>query len=75
MERKIKVGGLYRHFKGTLYRVLAVAKHTETEETLVIYEAKDGGTVYARPLDMFLSPVERDKYPDVAVEYRFEEEN
>lgn len=74
MEREIKVGGLYRHFKGTLYRVLAVAKHTETGEQLVIYEAKDGGTVYARPRDMFLSPVEREKYPDVAAKYRFEEE-
>ena len=74
MEREIKVGGLYRHFKGTLYRVLAVAKHTETGEALVIYEARDGGTVYARPKEMFLSPVEREKYPDVEAEYRFEEE-
>lgn len=46
-------GSLWKHFKGTLYRVVAIAKHSETLETLVIYR-KDGGTeVWARPLAMW----------------------
>ena len=74
MERELKIGGLYRHFKGTLYRVIALARHTETDEELVVYQAEGGGTVYARPKAMFLSPVDKEKYPDVKATYRFEEE-
>lgn len=73
MERTVREGALYRHFKGNVYRVIAVARHTESDEMLVVYRAKDGGTVYARPLAMFLSPVDKEKYPDVSVKYRFEE--
>ena len=73
MERKLKIGGIYRHFTGTLYRVIALARHTETDEELVVYQAKDGGTVYARPKAMFLSPVDKEKYPSVKATYRFEE--
>ena len=73
MERELNIGGTYRHFKGTTYRVLALARHTETDEELVVYQAESGGTVYARPKAMFLSPVDREKYPDVTAEYRFEE--
>ncbi len=74
MERELKTGGLYRHFKGTLYRVIALARHTETDEELVVYQAAEGGTVYARPKAMFLSPIDKEKYPDVKATYRFEEE-
>ena len=73
MERAIKVGGVYRHFKGTLYCVIAVAEHTESGEKLVIYQAKEGGKVFARPLSMFLSPVDKAKYPTVTAAFRFEE--
>ncbi len=74
MERELKIGDLYRHFKGTLYRVIALARHTETDEELVVYQAAEGGTVYARPKAMFLSPIDKEKYPDVKATYRFEEE-
>lgn len=54
---------VYKHFKGNLYVVLNVARHTETNELLV---------VYARPLQMFMSEVDHEKYPDAKQTYRFE---
>lgn len=70
-------GARYKHFKGGIYRVQAIANHTETGETLVVYRDMYGDEngerkFYARPYDMFTSKVDKDKYPEVTQEYRFE---
>jgi len=67
------VGKQYRHFKGNMYIVTDIAVHSETAELLVIYQScSDPSLVWVRPLDMFLSEVDKDKYPDVKQKMRFE---
>ena len=80
MDREVRPFTLWRHFKGSRALVIAVAQHSETGEKLVVYRCMDNSGnsnhkdgIYARPIDMFLSKVDHDKYPDVTQKYRFEE--
>lgn len=91
-EARLRIGNYVQHFKRPeyikthvdhgeyLYKILDIAEHTETKETLVIYVALYNnadmgvsyGDIFARPYDMFMSKVDTVKYPNARQEYRFE---
>ena len=90
MENRFVPGDVVQHFKRGLlppeelaaqpekylYDVLGTAEHTETGELLMIYRPRYGERkLYARPLEMFLSEVDREKYPEAKQQYRFEKIN
>lgn len=82
LPRDIRAGDIVQHFKREwvsadtseyLYKVLAFAYHTENGEKLVIYQGLYAPfKICARPYAMFMSEVDREKYPDVKQQYRFE---
>jgi len=61
MDRKLKINTRYRHFKGKDYLVINLAKHSETQDDMVVYQALYGDYgIWVRPLSMFLEQVEKD---------------
>ena len=73
MTRKIKINGLYKHFKGHTYKVLSVAKDSNDLSLKVVYQNIDNNETWIRDYDEFLSVVDHEKYPSVTQKYRFEE--
>lgn len=63
---------VYRHFKGNYYQILTVAEHSESGERMVVYQQLYSPfKTFVRPLDMFMSPVDKEKYPNAVQEMRF----
>lgn len=86
MNNRFNPGDIVQHFKRELlteeeragkmylYEIIGVAIHSETREPMMVYRSLyDDGGMYVRPLEMFLSEVDHDKYPEVKQKYRFEE--
>ena len=64
LAKTIIINGMYEHYKGFRYKVLAIARHSETLEELVVYQALYGEEgVWVRPLAMFLENVIIDEKP------------
>lgn len=71
--RELKIKGIYKHFKGDYYLVEDIANDSETKEKFVVYRRLYGDTsLWIRPITMFLSEVDHQKYPNVKQKYRFE---
>lgn len=71
-KNKVEIGKVYRHFKGNKVLVIAISRNTERiNDVSVVYECEDG-RIWNRPYNMFISKVDKEKYPDVEQEYRFE---
>lgn len=69
---RVIVGKVYKHFKGNKVLVIAISRNTERiNDVSVVYECEDG-RIWNRPYNMFISKVDKEKYPDVDQEYRFE---
>lgn len=65
-------GQYYRHFKGIVVKIICVARHTESGKMHVVYQDDRGNRPWTRPLNLFLSKVDKEKYPDSKQENRFE---
>ena len=74
MDRKLQIGGFYRHFKGNVYQIREIAKDSETLEKMVVYQGMyPPYECWVRSYEEFMAPVDMGKYPNVSQKYRFEQ--
>ncbi|MCR4753471.1 MAG: DUF1653 domain-containing protein [Candidatus Saccharibacteria bacterium] len=74
--RRLKIHGVYQHYKGDYYLVEDTARHSETGEEMVIYRQLYGdGGLYVRPMDLFLSEIDHKQHSEVKTKYRFTLQN
>ena len=69
-DRDFQPNDIVRHFKGGFYKIITFGTNTETEEKMVVYQSLKDQKVWIRPYDMFISKVDREKYPDAYQPYR-----
>lgn len=75
MQQIVQENEIYKHFKGNLYQIITLARHSETGEDMIVYKALYAPfETYVRPLAMFFDKVDKEKYPDACQEYRFEKQ-
>jgi len=73
--QKLIIGGIYKHFKGHIYKVLCVGKDADNLSEKVIYQNTEDEKIWIRDKEEFLSPVDHEKYPNITQKYRFELQN
>lgn len=72
-QKTVNAGEFYKHFKGQLYQVRALAENSEDNTPMVVYQAMYAPfKIWVRPLSTFFEKLDKEKYPDAAQEYRFE---
>lgn len=70
-DRDFQPGNIVQHFKGGFYKIIAIGTNTETEEKMIVYQSLKDKRVWIRPYEMFISKVDRKKYPNAYHPYRF----
>ena len=70
-DRDFKPGDTVQHFKGGFYKIVAIGTNTETEEKMIVYQSLKDKKIWIRPYNMFISKVNRKKYPNAEHPYRF----
>lgn len=70
-DRDFQPGDTVQHFKDGFYKIVTIGTNTETEEKMVVYQSLKDQRVWIRPYDMFISKVDREKYPNAYQPYRF----
>jgi len=51
--QKIEIGRKYKHYKGNIYKIIAIAKHSETCEDMIVYQSIKNGDIWVRPYHMW----------------------